>query len=318
VSDDAGRTGFVDLHTHSTASDGTLSPEGVIDAAQRCGLTAIALTDHDTMDGVAAARTAGERLGIRVIAGVELSAFHDDHEVHLLALHLTHLETLQRRLGELRASRHVRAEKIVEAGSTVFLENSEHVHFYTILSGWAFRYKILEDGRRQILNFTLPSDLLGLQNAIFKTMKHSVEALTDLTLCVFDRNQLWELYTNHPDLAFDTTWIAAREENLVGDNLVSVGRRTGIERVAYVLLHLFSRAEQLQLTKRDELRLPVTQQQIADALGLSLVHTNTTIQRLTKLGLITWKQGIFLLRDRDGLAAIVMYRYEDASPRPFI
>jgi CRP/FNR family transcriptional regulator, anaerobic regulatory protein len=211
-----------------------------------------------------------------------------------------------------------RAEKIVEAGSTVFLENSEHVHFYTILSGWAFRYKILEDGRRQILNFTLPSDLLGLQNAIFKTMKHSVEALTDLTLCVFDRNQLWELYTNHPDLAFDTTWIAAREENLVGDNLVSVGRRTGIERVAYVLLHLFSRAEQLQLTEGNKLRLPVTQQQIADALGLSIVHTNTTIQRLTKLGLITWKQGIFLLRDRDGLAAIAMYRYEDASPRPFI
>ena len=119
MSDDAGRTGFVDLHTHSTASDGTLSPEGVIDAAQRCGLTAIALTDHDTMDGVAPARAAGERLGVRVIAGVELSAFHDDHEVHLLALHLTHLETLQRRLGELRASRHVRAEKIVEKLNTL-------------------------------------------------------------------------------------------------------------------------------------------------------------------------------------------------------
>jgi len=114
VSADAGRPTFVDLHTHSTASDGTLSPEGVIEAAARCGLTALALTDHDTIDGVPAARAAGERLGIRVIAGAELSAFHDDSEVHLLALHLTHLEALGKSLSDLRALRHIRAQKIVE------------------------------------------------------------------------------------------------------------------------------------------------------------------------------------------------------------
>jgi predicted metal-dependent phosphoesterase TrpH len=114
VSADAGRPAFVDLHTHSTASDGTLPPEGVVEAAERCGLTAIALTDHDTIDGVAAARLAGGRLGIRVVAGVELSAFEGEHEVHLLALHLTHLEALKKRLGELRASRYTRAEKIVD------------------------------------------------------------------------------------------------------------------------------------------------------------------------------------------------------------
>jgi predicted metal-dependent phosphoesterase TrpH len=114
VSADAGRPAFVDLHTHSTASDGTLAPEGVIEAAKRCGLTALALTDHDTIDGVHAARAEGDRLGVRVIAGVELSAFQDEHEVHLLALHLTHLEALEKRLSELRASRYTRAQKIVE------------------------------------------------------------------------------------------------------------------------------------------------------------------------------------------------------------
>jgi predicted metal-dependent phosphoesterase TrpH len=111
---DAGRPAFVDLHTHSTASDGTLAPEGVIEAAKRCGLTALALTDHDTIDGVKAARSEGDRLGVRVVAGVELSAFQDEHEVHLLALHLTHLEALEKRLSELRASRYTRAQKIVE------------------------------------------------------------------------------------------------------------------------------------------------------------------------------------------------------------
>ena len=119
MSADAGRPAFVDLHTHSTASDGTLAPEGVIEAAERCGLTALALTDHDTIDGVPAARSAGERLGIRVIAGVELSAFQGEHEVHLLALHLTHLEALKKRLSELRTSRYTRAQKIVEKLNTL-------------------------------------------------------------------------------------------------------------------------------------------------------------------------------------------------------
>lgn len=114
MSGDAGRPTFVDLHTHSTASDGTLPPERVVEAAKRCNLAAIALTDHDSIAGVGAARAAGDRLGIRIVAGCELSAFQDEHEVHLLALHLTRIEALERRLSELRSLRYERAQKIVE------------------------------------------------------------------------------------------------------------------------------------------------------------------------------------------------------------
>ena len=114
MSAEAGGPGFVDLHTHSTASDGTLPPERVIEAAARCGLAALALTDHDTIDGVRAARRAAKGTGIRVIAGVELSAFDEEREIHVLALHLSHLDALEMRLAELRASRHIRAGKIVE------------------------------------------------------------------------------------------------------------------------------------------------------------------------------------------------------------
>ena len=114
MSAEAGGAAFVDLHTHSTASDGTLAPGQVVEAAASCGLKALALTDHDTVGGVVAAREAGARLGIRIVAGVELSAFQDDHEVHVLALHLSQLETLEKKLLELRAQRHTRAEKIVD------------------------------------------------------------------------------------------------------------------------------------------------------------------------------------------------------------
>jgi predicted metal-dependent phosphoesterase TrpH len=119
VSAEALRPAFVDLHTHSTASDGTLPPEQVIEAAQRCGLAALALTDHDTIDGVRAAREAGEVAGIRVITGVELSAFDRDHEVHLLALHLSNFDALENHLRDLRAFRYARAGRIVEKLNTL-------------------------------------------------------------------------------------------------------------------------------------------------------------------------------------------------------
>ena len=126
----AGREAFVDLHTHSTASDGIVPPEQVVEAAARCGLNAIALTDHDTMGGVSAARLAGERLGIRVIAAVELSAFLDDQEVHLLALHVSRFDQIERRLTELRAFRYSRGQRIVaklnELGIPITFEEVLH------------------------------------------------------------------------------------------------------------------------------------------------------------------------------------------------
>jgi predicted metal-dependent phosphoesterase TrpH len=105
---------FVDLHMHSTASDGVLAPAAVVAAARAAGLAAIALTDHDTLDGVAEARAAGETLGLRVIAGVELSAHEGERELHVLGLHIGRLGVLEDRLAALRATRRARAVQIVE------------------------------------------------------------------------------------------------------------------------------------------------------------------------------------------------------------
>jgi predicted metal-dependent phosphoesterase TrpH len=99
---------------HSTASDGVLAPAAVVAAARAAGLAAIALTDHDTLEGVPEARAAGERLGLRVVAGVELSAHEGDRELHVLGLHLTRVSALEDRLVALRATRRTRAAQIVE------------------------------------------------------------------------------------------------------------------------------------------------------------------------------------------------------------
>ena len=114
MSEPAGTTAFVDLHMHSTASDGSRSPADVVRAAKRASLVAIALTDHDTVAGLAEAFAVGTELGIRVVNGVELSAVEGDTETHLLGLHLTDTAVLERGLGELREMRGRRAARIVE------------------------------------------------------------------------------------------------------------------------------------------------------------------------------------------------------------
>ena len=109
-----GSPAFVDLHSHSTASDGAFAPAVVVQEAHKAGLAAIALTDHDTTAGLAEAQSEGERLGIRVVPGVELSAVENDHETHILGLHLGSTVPIDARLAELRDMRRTRASRIVE------------------------------------------------------------------------------------------------------------------------------------------------------------------------------------------------------------
>ena len=105
---------FVDLHSHSTASDGILAPDAVVAAAHAAGLSALALTDHDTTAGIPLATITGEAVGLRIVPGVELSAHYGNDEIHVLALHVTRLDLLESRLETLRAGRQVRASLIVE------------------------------------------------------------------------------------------------------------------------------------------------------------------------------------------------------------
>ncbi|HUF66248.1 MAG TPA: PHP domain-containing protein [Gemmatimonadaceae bacterium] len=114
AADQRGHSGAtVDLHLHSTASDGLLAPAAVVSAARVVGLTAIALTDHDTVGGIAEARATAEQARIRFVAGIELSAEEDGVEIHILGLHLVDVTTLQERLRELQAERVDRARAIV-------------------------------------------------------------------------------------------------------------------------------------------------------------------------------------------------------------
>jgi len=215
-------------------------------------------------------------------------------------------------------SRFKMGELSVEKGATVLVEGSHSAHLYTVLSGWGFRYKLLSDGRRQILNYLMPGDLIGLQGSLMGEMQHSVEALSPMLLCMFEREQLHELYRKHPGLGYDVTWIASHEERILDENLLSIGRRTALERAAYLLALLSSRARSVGLVERGAIIVPVTQQHVADTLGLSLVHTNKTIRKLMDRKLVRWREGGCEILDPEGLQDLARWEGLGETLRPLV
>jgi CRP-like cAMP-binding protein len=205
----------------------------------------------------------------------------------------------------------------VDAGSWI-IHAGQSSELYTLFSGWAFRFKSLPDGRRQILNFSLPGDLLGLQASMFADALYDVAALTYVELCVFPRAKIWRLFERMPELAFDVTWLGAREESQVDDNLTTVGAKTAVERVAALMVGLFRRADALGMTNDNTLLFPLSQQHIADALGLSLVHTNKTINKLRRMGVLDLSHGLLTLQNIGALERIAQAFEVEIVPRPLI
>ncbi|MGB3812749.1 MAG: Crp/Fnr family transcriptional regulator [Shinella sp.] len=208
-------------------------------------------------------------------------------------------------------------ELLSERGATILVEGMHSAHLFTVLSGWAFRYKLLPDGRRQIMNYVLPGDLIGLQGTLMGEMDHSVEALTPVTLCVFERSKLERLFERHASLAYDLTWIAAHEERILDEHLLSIGRRTALERTAYLISFLHQRAHVAGANGGRRV-IPITQQHVADTLGLSLVHTNKTLRKLADRKLMRWLDRGCEIIDPDGLQALAGWEGLQRGPRPFI
>jgi len=206
----------------------------------------------------------------------------------------------------------------VPAGTEIIRAGEDSAELYTLYSGWAFRFKNLPDGRRQILNFLLPGDLVGLQAAMFDVAQHGIEALTEVELCLLPRHKVWELFGRAPELAFDVTWLGAREESHVDENLLSAGRRTAAELIAALIVTLYKRADALGLVTDKTFVFPLGQQHMADALGLSLVHTNKTLARLRRMGMYTQTNGSLTLTNPRVLERIAQHFDQELAPRPLI
>lgn len=176
-----------------------------------------------------------------------------------------------------------------------------------VLDGFACRYKTLEDGRRQILNFLLPGDICDPRVFILKEMDHSIAALSPLRIAEPSGESVVELAERYPRMAQALWWSAMVEEAIAREWIVNVGQRTAAERMAHLLCELFVRLRAVGLTAEDSCDLPMTQIELADALGLSAVHTNRTLQELRSLRLIVWKGRRLTIPDLRSLQTLAMF-----------
>jgi CRP-like cAMP-binding protein len=195
-------------------------------------------------------------------------------------------------------------EFVAEPGTELLAEGASSSQLYTALEGMGLRYKTLEDGNRQVVGFILPGDFVGLQSGVMGEMKHSVEATTRMTMCVFNRSDLWELFKQQPRRAFGLTHVAATEEFVLGEMLAAVGQMDGIAKISWVLNRFFQRLTAIGLNENDQVPLPYRQQDVADAMGLSLVHTNKTLAKLRVQGIATWADEALTVHRPDELAKL--------------
>jgi len=209
-------------------------------------------------------------------------------------------------------------ELTVEPGTPILMEGSNAPQLFTALSGMGIRDKVLPNGERQVINFVFPGDFIGLQAGILGEMGHSVEARTHMRLCVFNRSEFWNFFKSHPSRAFDITWLAAIEEHFLGETLTTVGQRSAIQAISWALVKLFERGTSLGMVTNNHMDLPYTQRDLADALGLSLVHTNKTLARLKEQQLASWADRVLQINDLQALAEIAMIKAGGPRKRPFM
>lgn len=170
--------------------------------------------------------------------------------------------------------------------------------------GWAARFKELEDGRRQILNILLPGDIFDLQVLVAAEADHGVVALTAGSAYAISPAAVRDLLAGSGALTMAFWWTQVQEEAFLREQIVRNGRQSAQERIGHLLLELHRRAQIVNLAGADTLRLPMTQTQIADTLGLTPIHTNRVLRRLVREGYIETNRQWIRFLDADALAAM--------------
>ncbi|GGB62262.1 Crp/Fnr family transcriptional regulator [Henriciella pelagia] len=191
-----------------------------------------------------------------------------------------------------------------EAGEDLIVAGQDANEIFILQTGWALRYRLLEDGRRQIVNFMLPGDVFDLQSLADLQADHTVTAITDCDVTVIPARPFVRMLRDSTRIAAAFWWAAVQEESILREQIVRIGRRSARERIGHMLLELHRRYAGATGEETDELVMPVTRADIADALGLTPVHVSRTMSAMRRSGLIAEERGSIKLLDRARLARL--------------
>ena len=220
---------------------------------------------------------------------------------------------------ELAFQRRFKAGELqVPIGAEILTQGQSSGSLFTVLSGMAVRAVLMDDGRRQVISFVFPGDLIGLQSGLMGEARHTVTAVTQMVLCVFPRNRVWDLFASHPGRAYDLTWIAAVEEHFLGETVATLGQRDATQRVAWALVRIWRRLVALRMETDGTVPFPFRQHDLSDALGLSVVHTNRVIVSLRREGLAEILGRRLAIHDYPRLCAVAGLDMEKDDVRPIL
>jgi CRP-like cAMP-binding protein len=200
------------------------------------------------------------------------------------------------------ARRHGAHEDIIREG-----ERPEEVH--VVLEGFAFRYKTLADGQRQIMAYLVPGDLCDLHVSILGEMDHSIGTAGTCRIAHVSRAAIDELTQRHPRINRALWWATLVDEGVLREWLVNMGRREAEQQMAHLFCELLVRLQSVGLAENDAFTLPLTQSELADTLGISAVHVNRTLQALRGRGLVSLKGKRLMIHDVEALK-----RFSDFDP----
>lgn len=193
-----------------------------------------------------------------------------------------------------RASKEIRT---IAPGSDIISEGENPEMVYLIISGFAFRYKSTEEGRRQVFAYLLPGDFCDLHVALLDHMDHSIGTVSPCKIAVIDRRTILDLTERHPRIA-RALWICNLvDEATLREWLLNVGRRPADKRVAHLFCEIHTRLAAVGYAGSGEFQLPITQSVLADTVGLSDVHVNRSLRSLREAGLVTVQRQRVVIHD---------------------
>lgn len=197
----------------------------------------------------------------------------------------------------------------------VIVAGRRYDHLFILCSGVVSRYKVLPDGKRQVLNLGLPGDLIGLPSCLFDVAVNSVSALTDVVVAPVPFAKLFSLFTRFPRIATALFCSSACEAAIYGEHLVNLGRRSAYERLAHLILELLVRLRIASLGDDLSYTMPLTQELMADVLGLSGPHVNRMIRCLRDEGLATIEGQQVVIHDLASLSQLAGFEERYLTPQ---
>jgi CRP-like cAMP-binding protein len=196
----------------------------------------------------------------------------------------------------------------IKRRSDLVIEGYQYRKLCFVEEGFAARYKLLRNGKRQILDVILPGDVVGMPGSFFDRACYSVVALADLTLLACSIDSFVQLCYRRPKFGLALSWLAVEEAAIYAEHIIDIGRRRPLERLAHFLLELHARLRVVNRAAESGFELPFSQELMADVLGLSVPHLNRMMRQLRTDGLVASQDRHVDFVDRAGLQALAHYQ----------